>query len=255
VTDTPPRLSLVLPCYRGGGYLSETLPALFAWLRAHESVTGPSQVVLVDDGSPDDTSEKARATGLPLLVERLPVNRGKGAAVRRGMQLATGRFRIFMDADLPFELGVIERMLHYLDFKEFDVVAGSRAAGGRSYTLERPTSRRWASVLFAEFVGRMVVTGVRDTQCGIKGFRADVADYLFGQARVDRFAFDVELLYLAFKNNLDVKTLPVHVLEERPSTMKVGRDGLPMLLEVLRLPVRWHRGGYTPFAAREGPGA
>jgi len=255
VTTSPTRLSLVLPCFRGAAYVHETLPALFAWLGAHEASTGPAEVILVDDGSPDDTSARARATGLPVRVEQLPFNRGKGAAVRHGMKLATGAYRVFMDSDLPFDLDVLERMLHYLDHKGFDVVVGSRAPKGRSYAVARPFPRRWASVLFAEFVGRVVVTGVRDTQCGIKGFRADVAEYLFGQARVDRFAFDVELLYLAFKNNFDVKTLPVQVYEERPSTMRVGRDGLPMLIEVLQLPWRWHRGEYRLFVGRPEPTA
>jgi len=96
---------------------------------------------------------------------------------------------------------------------------------------------------------------VRDTQCGLKGFRADVAEYLFGQARVNRFAFDVELLYLAFKNNFDIKALPVRVLEEHPSTLNVLRDGLPMLIEVLRLPIRFHRGKYRLFEGRRGTAA
>ena len=248
---TPPRLSLVLPCYNGARYLGETLPTLFDWLARHDDTLGPVQVLLADDGSTDGTAQAAAATGLPVEVVRLPVNRGKGAAVREGMRRATGRFRVFMDADLPFELQVLERVVHYLDFKEFDVVVGSRAPRGDSYTVQRPTARRWSSFIFSEFVGRLVVTGVRDTQCGIKGFRADVADYLFREARVDRFAFDVELLYLAFKNNFDVKTLPVRILDERPSTLQVMRDGWPMLLEVVRLPMRFHSGGYRMFAGRD----
>lgn len=251
VPDRTPRLSLVLPCYNGSGYVHETLPVLFAWLREHDAALGPVEVLLVDDGSPDDTATRVRALGLPIEVIRLEPNQGKGAAVRRGMLAAHGAFRIFMDADLPFELTVLERMLHYLEFKEFDVVVGSRAPSGASYSVSRPASRTLASRIFTEFVGRLVVTGVRDTQCGIKGFRADVAEYLFGQSRVDRFAFDVEVLYLAFKNNFDVKTLPVRVLEERPSTLSVWRHSLPMLLEVLRLPWRWHRGQYRLFTGRD----
>jgi dolichyl-phosphate beta-glucosyltransferase len=252
VNDGAPRLSLVLPCYNGAGYVHETLPQLCGWLAAHEGTLGSWEVILADDGSRDGTAEKAESLQLPVRVVRLPVNRGKGAAVRAGMLQARGQFRVFMDSDLPFELAVIERVLHYLDFKEFDVVAASRAPSGASYAVGRPASRTLASTIFSEFVGRLVVTGVRDTQCGLKGFRADVADYLFGQARVDRFAFDVELLYLAFKNNFDVKTLPVRVLEERPSTLSVTRDGLPMLLEVLKLPLRFHQGKYRLFAGRAG---
>lgn len=242
-----PRLSLVLPCYNGGGYLQETLPQAFAWLDAHAATVGPYEVILADDGSTDDTRERALATGLPVRVVSLARNRGKGAAVRAGMREATGDYRVFMDADLPFELDVLERVLHYLDFKEFDVVVGSRASGASSYAVRRPGARWLASVLFAEFVGRLVVTGVRDTQCGLKGFRAPIAEYLFGEARVDRFAFDVELLYLAFKNGFDVKALPVRILEERPSTLQVMRDGWPMLVEVLKLPVRYHRGRYRLY--------
>ena len=255
VSGAIPRLSLVLPCYNGAGYIEETLPRLFKWLRAHEPTVGPYEVILAEDGSTDDTVARARATGLPVEIVHMPRNLGKGAAVREGMKRATGQYRVFMDSDLPFDLDLILRVLHYLDFKEFDVVVGSRAPSGASYSVQRPATRRLGSVLFSEFVGRIVVSGVRDTQCGLKGFRADVAEYLFGQARVNRFAFDVELLYLAFKNGFDVKALPVRVLEEHPSTLNVVRDGLPMLLEVLRLPIRFHRGKYRLFEGHRGPAA
>ncbi|HEV2105728.1 MAG TPA: glycosyltransferase [Candidatus Eisenbacteria bacterium] len=254
-TAAAPRLSLVLPCYNGGAYVATSLRALHAWLADHAAATGPAEVILVDDGSRDDTVAAAAATGLPVRIERQDRNRGKGAAVRRGMRVATGTFRVFMDADLPFDLGDLERVLHYLDFKEFDVVVGSRAVRGHSYAVARPAERRLASRVFSELVGRLVVTGVRDTQCGLKGFRAPIADYLFRESRVDRFAFDVELLYLAFKNGFDVKSIPVHMVAELPSTLQVARDGLPMLLEVLRLPLRFHTGGYRLFEGPPGGGA
>jgi dolichyl-phosphate beta-glucosyltransferase len=246
-----PRVSLVLPCYNGGGYVAESLATLHAWLEPRELTLGPFEVILVDDGSTDGTRNAAVATGLPFRLVRHRVNRGKGAAVRSGMLQASGRFQIFMDADLPFDLDALERMLYYLDFKEFDACIGSRATRESAYAVARPAARRLASTLFTELVGRLVVTGVRDTQCGIKGFRAHVARYLFGQSRVNNFAFDVELLYLAFKNGFDVKTIPVRLAAEKPSSVRVTRDGLPMLLEVMKLPLRFHRGEYALYDGRE----
>lgn len=244
--DTP-RLSLVLPCYNGAGYIEAAVRKLFAWLEATPGFAGTTEVIVVDDGSSDDTPGVVQRTGLPLRFLRLERNRGKGAAVRQGMLEARGRFRIFMDSDLPFELGAIERMLRYLDFKEFHICIGSRTARGGSYRVDETGLRRLTSSLFAELVGRMIVTGVRDTQCGFKGFRSEVAEYLFRQARVDRFAFDVELLYLAFKNGFDVKTIPVQVVTDTPSTLRVTRDGLSMLIEVMKLPLRYHRGEYRLY--------
>jgi glycosyltransferase involved in cell wall biosynthesis len=243
-------LSIVLPCYRGARYLDANLRRLHAWLADHRERVGEHEVLLVDDGSPDGTAEVAEATGLPVRVLRLPVNRGKGAAVRAGMRAATGEFRIFMDADMPFDFAILERMLHYLEFKEFDVVVGSRVARGTSYAAPGPGVRRLASRVFSSFVGRLVVTGVPDTQCGIKGFRGEVADYLFSQARVDNFAFDIELLYLAFKNGFDVKGLPVQLAVEQASTVRVVQHGLVMLWEVLRLPLRYYSGAYTMMPGR-----
>ncbi len=249
MNQATPRLSIVLPCFNGSPYIRQSLHALHAWLESHGSAVGPAEMILVDDGSSDDTVAVATASGVPVRLVRHARNRGKGAAVRSGMSEARGAYRLFMDADLPFDLVVIERMLHYLEFKEFHVCVGSRATRGSSYVIERPSIRRLASLIFAEFVGRLVVTGVRDTQCGVKGFQAAVAEYLFGQARVDSFAFDIELLYLAFKNGFDVKSIPVQVVTEEPTTVKVVRDGVPMLLEVMKLPVRFHRGVYRLYDA------
>ena len=247
-----PRLSIVLPCLNGSGFIARSLCSLSAWLTERCSTLGPAEIVVVDDGSSDETLATAATCGVSFRSVRHERNRGKGAAVRSGMLAATGEYRIFIDADLPFELGILERMVHYLDFKEFDVVIGTRARRGASYAIARPASRQLASFVFAEIVGRMVVTGVRDTQCGVKGFRAAAAEYLFREARVDRFAFDVELLYLAFKNGFEVKVVPVQVVSGERSTIQVRRDGIPMLWDVVRLPFRFHSGGYRLQLEAEG---
>jgi dolichyl-phosphate beta-glucosyltransferase len=251
--STPPRMSLILPCFNGGSYIRASLATLDAWLAGRDGGSAGTEVIVVDDGSADDTAAAAQAAGVPFRLIRHPHNRGKGAAVRTGMLAATGDYRIFIDADLPYELAIIDRMLHYLDFKEFDVCIGSRVTRGSSHSIERPALRKVASRVFSEFVGRLVVTGVGDTQCGVKGFRGDVARYLFESTCVENLAFDVEILYLAFKNGLDVKSLPVRLVADAPSTVTMVRHGLPMLVEVAKLPIRFHRGGYPLYAGRERP--
>lgn len=253
MTGQAPRLSLVLPCLNGSAYIADSMSKLFRWLDAHATLVGRSEVILVDDGSRDHTAAVATATGFPIRIVRHPETGGKSAAVRSGMHEAAGQCLVFIDADMPFDLDAIERVLHYLDAKEFDLCIGTRAARGEAYSVGGSRLRRFSSRLFTEFVGRLVVTGVRDTQCGLKGFRAPVAEYLFSQSRVDSFAFDVELLYLAFKNGFDVKSVPVTLGEQASSTVSVFGHGIPMLLDVLKLPLRFHRGEYELFGSVSPP--
>ncbi len=103
--------------------------------------------------------------------------------------------------------------------------------------------RRVSSRIFTSFVSRIVVTGVMDTQCGFKGFRRDVAHALFSRSRIDRFAFDVEIIYIAFKKNLDVKRLPVGLTSNESSSVRLMRDALLMIRDVFR--IKWnHVRGY-----------
>jgi dolichyl-phosphate beta-glucosyltransferase len=234
-------LSIVLPAYNAAGYLGHSL----RMLEDHRRGWPDMEVIVVDDGSRDKTTEVAQEfakDGVTCL--RLPENRGKGAAVRAGMLAARGTYRIFMDADLPYDLEVVELMLRYLDFKEFDVVIGSRHVAGAQFEVQVPWPRRLASAFFTTAVSRVVVGGMVDTQCGIKGFRAATAERLFRLSVLDGFTFDVEVLYLAFKLNLDVKRVPVRQVRNEPSTISLPRQSAKMLLDVVSIPLRYYRGGY-----------
>lgn len=244
-------LSIVIPCFRDADVLKRNLPLLQARLRERHI---DHEIIVVDDGS-DQADETQKITDLlGCRFASNPHNMGKGAAVRRGMLEAVGDFRIFTDVDIPFELDAFERFVHYLDFKEFDVVVGDRTLPESSYLESVPPLRRLGSTVFSTIVGRFVAGGHFDTQCGMKGFRAGAAEDLFRVARIDRFAFDVELLYISLKRNYDIKKLPVVLRCQEGSSVNVVRDGLQMLGDLFRIRMHEALGRYRrPSPAAKYP--
>jgi dolichyl-phosphate beta-glucosyltransferase len=205
------------------------------------------EVIVVDDGSRDggETQKVAESLGCRYLENR--ENQGKGAAVRRGMLAATGRYRLYTDIDIPYELSNIDAMLWYLDFKEFHFVAGDRTLDESSYYVHVPWLRRAASYVYSTVVGRLVAGGWFDTQCGLKGFRDHVAEDLFSVGRINRFAFDVELFYIALKRNYDIKRLPVQLRCNETSTVNVLRDGAAMVRDLGAIRLNQLFGRYRPL--------
>jgi len=244
-------LSVVVPAYRSAAVLERHLPVLFAYL---ESLKITYEVVVCDDGSDDGGATRRITERLGCVYVANERNRGKGAAVRRGMLAARGRYRIYTDADIPLELEVIERALYYLGWKEFHVVAGDRTLPDSAYYTEQPLLRRAGSHVFASITGRLVTGGWYDTQCGLKGFRGEVADDLFRVARVDRFAADVELLYIALKRNYDIKRLAVKLRNRDDSSVRVLRDGARMVIDLFAIRFHMLRGHYTSRSAPERRG-
>jgi dolichyl-phosphate beta-glucosyltransferase len=233
-------LSLILPSYRGGELAERSARELVEYL----PTLGISwEVVFVDDGGGDMAGLEG---GDPRLrVISFPKNRGKGAAVRAGMLAAAGKARIFTDVDLPFELESIAHALYLLRDRGFHMVMGDRTLPQSSYRLHLSWERRLASRIFSDFVGTLVTGGFFDTQCGFKGFRGDVASALFPMTRVDRFAFDVELIYLALKYSLECKRIPVRLRHNAGSSVRLVRDSTRMFVDVLKIKRRQMAGAYA----------
>lgn len=236
-------LSLILPAYRAAALLEKHLPAVQVYLAG---LPIDSEILVVDDGSADKNSTRLAAENLGARYLALPANRGKGAAVRAGMLAATGRVRIFTDADVPYEFDSLERFYWYIAHKDFHLAVGDRTLPGSTYFDGIPALRQLGSRAFSFIVGRFFVGGHFDTQCGIKAFRADVAEDLFRVSRIDRFALDVELLYIALKRNYDIKRLPVRLRVWEDSGISILRDGFAMLRDVARIRYHYYRGHYRP---------
>lgn len=236
------KVSLIIPCYNGSETIANNLPDFMQYLNTKNY---QYEVLIVDDGSNEPKSTQAVAERLNCQFIGLSKNKGKGAAVKAGMTQAKGQFRIFTDVDIPFEYANFDRFLRYLDEKEFHMVVGDRTLPESKYFTEISKLRKFGSNIFSFIVGRFVVGGHFDTQCGMKGFRKEVAEDIFGLTRIPSFAFDVEVLYIALKRNYDIKRLPVQLRKQEGSSVKVISHGMGMVLDLFRIKLNQMRKFYV----------
>ena len=236
MTGSRPALSVVIPAFGEEGRITATVQRL----RRALDVDGGVEIVVVDDGSPDATAEAARR-GQADQVLRLVGNRGKGAAVRAGMLAAGGAVRAFTDADLAYPPEQLVRLVERVQDGS-DMVVGSRRHVDTT-TLVRAGRVREISGRAFSLLTRLVLLGqARDTQCGLKAFSADAAQLLFSPGRLDGFAFDVELFYLAERYRLTVEEVPVELANTDMSTVRLALDAARMVRDVVRVR-RWAAAG------------
>lgn len=211
-SEDQPYLSLVLPAYNEEQRLGASLRRLADYLGRQ---TYECEILVVDDGSSDATADVAEkvAASMPDTV-RLRVlshhqNLGKGAAVKTGCLTAAGRYVLFMDVNLatpPEDCGGIIRALA----QSADVAVGTRLQPeGYDMRRSQPMSRRLMGSLFTFFRKRLLLPDIEDTQCPLKGFRREAARRIFAQQRLDGWAFDVEILYLARRFGMKTEQIPV----------------------------------------------
>ena len=241
-----PTLSVVIPAFNAAAHLRDRLGFLRCELT---NMDFSSEVIVVDDGSTDETWSLVQDLGVRSV--QLNHNTGKFGALRAGMRAAKGHCCVFTDADVPFDLNVLKSMVDLTLNQGFHVIAGDRTLPGSVYDREMSFSRRVATNVFRHTV-RLLVTGeLPDTQCGFKGFRRDVAKALFPLIQEDGFAGDVELLYIALKYNLAIRRVPVQLVNKGSTSLRPFRDGGDMLLRTTRLRGRYRRGEYESATLRK----
>ena len=240
-----PFLSVVVPAFNEESRIVGTLEQVLDYL-GQQSYTW--EVVLADDGSTDSTphlvAEVSERRGEGRLHYLRLAHGGKGWAVRQGMLQAGGEFCFMCDADLSMSIDQLERFLPPVA-SEYDVAAGSRTIQG-ARRIGEPARRKVTAIVFSLLVGALAPCGVADTQCGFKCFRGEAAHRLFSLQKLDGFAFDVELLYLARKLGLRTIEVPIEWHHSPESKVRLVRDAVRMARDILR--VRWHYllGHYRP---------
>lgn len=237
----PPLLSVIVPMFREARRIEATLRDAISTL---ENMDVTSEIILVDDGSTDDTigvvthwlSDHARGSLQRVALLRHPRNRGKGAAVVTGLAAARGGWRLMMDADNACRV----REVHALRAEvtpSVGMVAGSRVAP-RANVEARP-HRRLSGWLFKRALGAMGLSLLGDTQCGFKLYRADVAEQIVSLAIEPGYAFDLEHLLIAGATGLRVVEVGVQWHHQDGGQVSPVRDGLKMLRAAARLRARW----------------
>lgn len=232
---TAPFLSIIIPAYNEARRLPPTLSDIERYL-AFADLT--AEVIVVNDGSTDDTLAVAAGTAATRPGWRVidsPTNEGKGAAVRRGMMVAVGEWRLFMDADNSTSLSELDRLRAHM--KHDTIIIGSRAVAGAELDPPQGFVPRWAGKAGNLIIQALVLPGIWDSQCGFKILSARAATEIFPRLETRGWGFDVEVLALARRLGFQILELPVRWVND-PSSRVGWRGYLSTFRDVIRIRAR-----------------
>ena len=224
-------LTVVIPAFNEAERLPRSLPLLLSALAALDARV---EIVLVDDGSRDQTANVAAeylSRWRDVKLMRLPWNCGKGAAVRAGVSVASGAAIVFIDADLAADIEELPRLLALLDTA--DIAIGSRTKAG-AHVEGRTTARRLGGTVYQSLVRRLTSATVTDTQCGFKAFQTPVAKLLFSMTTATGFGFDVEILTLAGVLGFRIAECPIRWTAVDGGHVSLRQHGVGMLQDLQR---------------------
>jgi glycosyltransferase involved in cell wall biosynthesis len=237
-----PYLSIVIPAYNEADRLPETLALVRDYL---EQQTFDYEVVVVDDGSKDDTVARVeemmhRFPGLRLIKNEH--NKGKGAVVKQGMLAATGDHRLFMDADHSTPITEFDKFLPFI--AKADIIIGSRYLEPGSIKVKQPFKRRVISRTGNWLIQHTMLPEVVDTQCGFKLFSARAAEEVFARQEMFGWAFDVELLTIAHQLGFSIKEIPVDWYDAKASKLRAAHAAWHSFRDLRIIHGRMRKGEY-----------
>lgn len=225
-----PFLSFIIPAYNESERIQESLEKINEFF-SNQDYT--SEIIVVDDGSSDNTIDVVKNNSFVKIISQ-GKNKGKGAAVRRGMLGAAGEIRLFSDADLSTPVYETNKLINEIK-NGTDVCIGSRALDYSSIKKHQPFYREFMGKFFNRIVQTLVIKGIQDTQCGFKAFKEKAAIDIFNDAQIDGFGFDVEILYLANMKGYSVKEVSVEWYNDERSKINPITDSAKMFQEVLKV--------------------
>lgn len=230
-----PEISIIIAAYNEEARLPASLNRINEYLAARNI---SAEIIVVDDGSGDGTAQAtlALADSLPgLRLISYPVNRGKGYALRTGVLDSQGQLVLLSDADLSTPIEEVDSLMTFIVEDSFHVAIGSRALALSRIEESQPWWRQGMGKIFNRIVKLLVIDDFSDTQCGFKLFVGDTARRLFSEARINRFAYDVEILALAKKNGYRIAEVPIKWINSPGSKVDPVKDSLQMIKDLFRI--------------------
>lgn len=235
-------LSIIIPAYNEEKRLSRSLKDLVEKVSVSFS---PFEIIIVDDGSGDGTAEVAAdfsrtcsVSGVTCRLVKIPGNRGKGHAVKAGMLEASGDLALMTDADLSTPVEELTGFARILEQHGADIVIGSRGLADSDVRVHQPWYREYGGKVFNLVVRGITWLPFRDTQCGFKLFRMSSCRPIFEKLRIDGFAFDVEILFIAGRKGLKVIEEPVTWNHSEGSKVRMLPDSIATFFQLFH--VRWN---------------
>ena len=228
-------LSIVIPAYNEEKRLQSTLEKIYSYLKNKDY---EYEIIVIDDGSSDRTARVALDSDLnktgKLALLNNEKNKGKGFSVKKGILASRAEFLLFTDSDLSTPIEELDEL--FLSIQSgYDIVIGSRSIEGSDIRVHQPFYRELMGKIFHILVQMFVLKGFIDTQCGFKLFKGDIARNIANELRIDRFGFDVEMLYLAQKKNYKIKEMPVIWLNSPTSKVNPVFDSCRMFMDLLSI--------------------
>jgi dolichyl-phosphate beta-glucosyltransferase len=230
-----PEISIIIAAYNEEARLPASLKKIHGYLAARNL---PAEIIVVDDGSSDGTAPATRelADSIPgLRLIRYDKNRGKGYAIRTGVLDSQGQLVLLSDADLSTPIEELDSLVKFIIEDSFHVAIGSRALALSRIVKSQSWWRQGMGKIFNRIVKLLVIDDFSDTQCGFKLFTGDTARRLFSEARIDRFAYDVEILALAKKSGCRIAEVPIKWINSPGSKVDPVKDSLQMLKDLYRI--------------------